>query len=218
MKSESAAWWRYLSDYAKNNLKGNPLPLIRLGLILAGVSVAIYVVAQQLAPTPATTDQGSTQLLKGVNKSDLTEAEGTAFDTHGYWYLDTEEFYDVNNLGWGLYPLGVANAYKTTVELNDSPRYILWHRHPAWATVQLDFRDYVRFKPDGGPGPNIFVTLGLVDWHGYGSTVRLQVPGMSVEDYNPFSIGSDLLVPTGSADMDDVIDWDLFPDWQHTRH
>ena len=54
MKTESPTRWRYLIAYATRRLKRQPLPLFRLGLILASCSLAIYVVAQQLRPSLAT--------------------------------------------------------------------------------------------------------------------------------------------------------------------
>ena len=32
-------------------------------------------------------------------------------------------------------------------------------------SLVLNFRDYIRFQPSAGPGPNIFVTLGKVTWN-----------------------------------------------------
>jgi hypothetical protein len=152
---------------------------------------------------------GSTQTVSGREGTDWS----MGVDTHGNPYLDTQEFYVPP------YPLNEQNGYRRRIWIVDTPGTSMGALS-TWATVQLDFEDYIRFKPDAGPGPNIYVTLGSVDWHVHGETsLGLGPAPGDVVDWCPVATGDDVpqMIPTGEAGMDDLVNGvDYFPYWLHT--
>jgi hypothetical protein len=76
--------------------------------------------------------------------------------------------------------------------------------------------------PDNGPGPNIYATLGLVDWHVYDSTSLASI-GPAGQDYIPFPPNGEdppiYVKAPGEADCDWVITTaNSMPWWFHTLH
>jgi hypothetical protein len=169
---------------------------------------AFYTV-QVESKTPFSGKAVSTQLLTGSMGSDTCNP----LLYPGTW-LDNVEYYTLN--GHWEYPVtaGPIGHIENMVLLLDSPGI---NCQDGGSRMYLDFSDYVRFKPDAGPGPNIYITLGLVSWHAHGSTTLQGSP----PDYAPAPTHDNELLPTSDSDanMDGaVLDFDLFPWWEHTAH
>ncbi len=93
---------------------------------------------------------GWTQLLNGKTKG------LQSYDTHGNDGLDSEEWYN-----GGTITVHAANWSVNFLALNDAP-WVTCYPNPT--TINVDFTDYVRFKPAGN-SQNIYVTVGTVIWH-----------------------------------------------------
>jgi hypothetical protein len=149
---------------------------------------------------------GSTQTVEGRMGTD----SGMKVNTDSPALDGNEEFY------YALEVMDSESDYTASVYLKDDPISSM-NGIATWGTMHLDFSDYIRFQPTVGPGPNIFVTLGLVEWHVNGDTTLLTVPGTTNVDFTPQTtdpIPPDL-IPTGEAHMDDLVDFDMFPYWIH---
>jgi hypothetical protein len=149
---------------------------------------------------------GSTQTVEGRMGTD----SGMKVNTDSPALDGNEEFY------YALEVMDSESDYTASVYLKDDPISSM-NGIATWGTMHLDFSDYIRFQPTVGPGPNIFVTLGLVEWHVNGDTTLLTVPGTTNVDFTPQTtdpIPPDL-IPAGEAHMDDLVDFDMFPYWIH---
>ncbi len=133
-----------------------------------------------------------------------------------YEHLDNMEF------AYGyLFPVipGRTDGMNSMLLLKDGPAFDCSGDTNA---MHWDFEDYIRFKPDAGPGPNIYVTLGMVTWHAHGSSWLVPItPGSTDQDYTPLPT-NDLMWPN-TLDSDagiaqDVIDMDVFPSYVGTTH
>jgi hypothetical protein len=105
---------------------------------------------------------GATQLIKGY----ATNSDNFGVNTTNTWELDTEQFYSISNINpTGFIPV-IANA---DASLTNNLAFIFDEPGidcTSATALHWDFKDYIRFCP-GSPGPNIFVTLGMMNWHIY---------------------------------------------------
>jgi hypothetical protein len=122
--------------------------------------------------------------------------------TFSDWRLDgNSELYVSGPIDPTHYP-----APQTSVTFDDEPSN---HQPFIFSTiwVQASFRDYCVFKPDAGPGENIFVTLGLVTWScdGEVSQIHIGEPG-----FPGIKLTKDIVVgPDGPIETDEFPHWDL---------
>jgi hypothetical protein len=94
---------------------------------------------------------GYTQLISGEYDADLS------YGTDGY-ELDNVEWYSSPN------PVASTGSWsQNSVAFVDSPSIGLANINSATA-MDLSYQTYLRFMPDAGPGPNIYVTLAVVNW------------------------------------------------------
>jgi hypothetical protein len=107
----------------------------------------------QISPGGFSGQAGYTQLASGEYTHSPTGLP-MGIATNGL-ALDTAEFYR------GI--SSIAPNTTTTTVFFDGPKNGL---HPATGSAKMDveFKTYLLFKPDAGPGPNIFVPLGRVLW------------------------------------------------------
>ena len=155
-----------------------------------------------------------TQVLDGLGTDALI-----LNSTFGEEYLDnTANYYSVAPGDNSYFSVKSGNVSQSSLFLTDQPA-ITCDNHTA---QNFTFTDYIQYKPNAGPGPNIFVTLGIVGWSISASTDLTTVPGTSVQDYTPFSTatsGDDLPddESTGSAHLDSgPTEYNWFPYWVHT--
>jgi hypothetical protein len=107
----------------------------------------------QIVATNLSGQAGYTQLAWGeYNQS--SSGLPVAISTNGP-ALDKGEFYG----GLGSIPANTS----TSVSFSDGPRDALYPATQG-AKMDVEFSTYLLFKPDDGPGPNIFVPLRLVSW------------------------------------------------------
>jgi hypothetical protein len=150
---------------------------------------------------------GTTQLISG---SSGNACHQDTFNTEA----DGSELY----AGWSFNIIpGNFSGYNSMVVLYDTPHQ---PANGGSASMQYNFQDYIRFKPTAGPGQNIFVTIGIVNWHAHGTTTLLIIPGTTNQDYAPILTSSSPdIMPV--FDNDAQIDSgptssDVFPNWSHT--
>jgi hypothetical protein len=140
---------------------------------------------------------GTTQLIDGYSTNSIV---GT--NTANTWALDNYVFYPIKTNGLSQIPViagadGNAAGPNNLAAVGDDPKITC-----VGATVMhYDLMDYVRFCP-GAPNPNIFVTLGTIKWHVYGTAM-------------PETSGYVLSGPSASADPS-VGDSMAFPVWTNT--
>ena len=133
---------------------------------------------------------GYTQLISGSYHSTIT------ISTIGY-EADNAEWYDppvTLHLGRFWAENGITFA--------DSPGIGL-PTLTSTASMNLAFKDYLRFEPDAGPGPNIYVTLRFQTW-GVSASATKTDGVWSVDT------GSSTTGPTDSDSQDFPYWWDIF--------
>ncbi len=107
--------------------------------------------------------------VRGVfNVTQLINMDRTTGPDLGIFYnVTTEGRYDLDNDEWidtdaiiGPSPPGSQQFVDGMQTVNDSPAY---ECRGSVCTIHDEFRDYLRFKPDGDER-NIWITIGRVDW------------------------------------------------------
>ena len=132
---------------------------------------------------------GYTQLISGEYDSDISVGiNGSELD-NTLWARGLNTIYSTGS--W------TQNA----VEFDDSPSIGLANINSTTA-MNLSFQTYLRFMPDGGPGPNIFVTLQLITWG---------VTASATEANRVWSVD-----PGSSSSGPNTSDSDAFPVWTET--
>ena len=144
---------------------------------------------------------GVTQLISGkeTNASFSEIISGTN--------LDGSEFYSNRNYG-AMLPVLAGIAVGPPMTSNNLAALIDDPGIPCVGStgVNLNFTDYVRFKPNAGnPDNNLFVTLGTVSWHVYGSA---NTNSSNPTNYTIIGTTSTSIDPTPSSS-------DGFPIWKN---
>ena len=136
------------------SLDGTPTPMVIGGWLTLGWNRSQDMsFGYQVNPGGFAGQAGFTQLASGEYTSSTT---GLPLDisTNGL-ALDNGEFFR----GIASVPAGTSTA----VTFWDGPRDHLYPQ-TAGAKMDVDYFAYLLFKPNDGPGPNIFVPLCLVTW------------------------------------------------------
>jgi hypothetical protein len=129
----------------------------------------------------------------GVTQIISCDNDNSDYYTAGFNLLDgnTEIYGEPNSSG--PKPYSPTDPISHNTMLGDSP----WDPfHPICANMIANFKDYIRFQPDGG----IFVTLATVDWHMNGNACL--VGPISPDDLPP---------------ANPPVDSDAFPLWESIR-
>jgi len=173
---------------------GSPIPEVSSsGYLSLGSGGLNDMSFQHLIQTEFSGTAGYTQLITGVYGGGI----GT---TIGGYELDNDEWQR------GLTSINTRIPPLIWTEFDDSPGTGAVIGSDT-VGMDLNFKTYLRFQPDAGPGPNIFVTLALVTWGVQASATESAgvwtinpgstVTGPSSSDSTEFPFWTDIFLNSG---------------------